>query len=79
MWSDETTAAKTVNWTINKAAGSLSVSPQTVTLDMEHPTAQITVTRPGNGAITAVSNNTGIVTVSVSGNVITVNLSLIHI
>lgn len=46
MWSDETTAAKTVNWTINKAAGSLSVSPQTVTLDMEHPTAQITVTRP---------------------------------
>ena len=44
--SDETTAAKTVNWTINKAAGSLSVSPQTVTLDMEHPTAQITVTRP---------------------------------
>ena len=73
MWSDETTAAKTVNWTINKAAGSLSVSPQTVTLDMEHPTAQITVTRPGNGAITAMSNNTGIVTVSVSGNVITVN------
>ena len=73
MWSDETTAAKTVNWTINKAAGSLSVSPQTVTLDMEHPTAQITVTRPGNGAITAVSNNTGIVTVSVSGNVITVH------
>ena len=73
MWSDETTAAKTVNWTINKAAGSLSVSPQTVTLDMEHPTAQITVTRPGDGAITAVSNNTGIVTVSVSGNVITVN------
>lgn len=73
MWSDETTAAKTVNWTINKAAGSLSVSPQTVTLDMEHPTAQITVTRPGNGAITAVSNNTDIVTVSVSGNVITVH------
>ena len=73
MWSDETTAAKNVNWTINKAAGSLSVSPQTVTLDMEHPTAQITVTRPGNGAITAVSNNTGIVTVSVSGNVITVH------
>ena len=73
MWSDETTAAKTINWTINKAAGSLSVSPQTVTLDMEHPTAQITVTRPGDGAISAVSNNTGIVTVSVSGNVITVN------
>ena len=73
MWSDGTTTAKTVNWTINKAAGSLSVNPQTVTLDMEHPTAQITVTRPGDGAISAVSNNTGIVTVSVSGNVITVN------
>lgn len=73
MWSDGTTTAKTVNWTINKAAGSLSVNPQTVTLDMEHPTAQITVTRAGDGAISAVSNNTGIVTVSVSGNVITVN------
>lgn len=73
MWSDGTTTAKTVNWKINKAAGSLSVNPQTVTLDMEHPTAQITVTRPGDGAISAVSNNTGIVTVSVSGNVITVN------
>ena len=73
MWSDETTTAKTVNWTINKAAGSLSVNPQTVTLDMEHPTAQITVTRAGDGAISAVSNNTGIVTVNVSGNVITVN------
>ena len=72
-WSDGSTSAKSVSWTINKAAGSLSVSPQTVTLDMEHPTAQITVTRPGDGAITAVSNNTGIVTVSVSGNVITVN------
>lgn len=73
MWSDETTAAKTVNWTINKAAGSLSVNPTTVTLDMEHPTAQITVTRAGTGAITAQSNNTGIVTTSVSGNVITVH------
>ena len=72
-WSDGSTSAKSVSWTINKAAGSLSVSPQTVTLDMEHPTAQITVTRPGDGAITAVLNNTGIVTVSVSGNVITVN------
>lgn len=73
MWSDETTAAKQVNWTINKAAGSLSVNPTTVTLDMEHPTAQITVTRAGTGAITAQSNNTGIVTTSVSGNVITVH------
>lgn len=73
MWSDETTTAKQVNWTINKAAGSLSVNPETVTLDMEHPTAQITVTRVGTGAITAQSNNTGIVTTSISGNVVTVN------
>lgn len=73
MWSDGTTTAKTVNWKINKAAGSLSVNPTTVTLDMEHPTAQITVTRAGTGAITAQSNNTGIVTTSVSGNVITVH------
>ena len=73
MWSDETINAKTVNWTIDKATGSLSIDPQTIILNMNNPTDQITVTRSGDGVISAVSNNTGIVTVSVSGNIITVN------
>lgn len=72
-WSDGTTAAKSVNWTIGKAAGSLSISPTSLTLDNSNPTGKITVTRAGNGTITAESSNTGIVTVSVSGNEVTVN------
>lgn len=35
-------------------------------------TDTITVTRAGNGAITAQSNNTGIATVSVNENIVTV-------
>ena len=72
-WNDGSTGAKSVNWTIGKAAGSLSISPTSLTLNTGKPTGTITVTRAGNGTISAVSNNTGIVTVSVSGNVVTVN------
>lgn len=35
-------------------------------------TAEVTVTRPGDGAITASSSNTGVATVSVSGNKVTI-------
>ena len=70
-WNDGSTGAKSVNWTIGK--GSLSISPTSLTLNTANPTGTITVTRAGNGTISAVSNNTGIVTVSVSGNVVTVN------
>ena len=72
-WSDGTTTAKNVSWTIGKAAGSLSISPTSLTLNNSNPTGKITVTRAGNGTITAESSNTGIVTVSVSGNEVTVN------
>ena len=71
-WSDGTTTAKTVSWTIGKAAGSLSISPTSMTLDMNNKTKTITVTRAGDGAISAVSGNTAVATVSVSGNTVTV-------
>ena len=71
-WSDGSTAAKTVAWSIGKAAGSLSISPTSMTLDMNNKTKTITVTRAGDGAITASSNNTAAATVSVSGNIVTV-------
>ena len=71
-WSDGSTAAKTVAWSIGKAAGSLSISPTSMTLDMTNKTKTITVTRAGNGAITASSSNTAAATVSVSGNIVTV-------
>lgn len=72
QWSDGTTTAKTVNWTIGKAAGSLSLNKTSMSLNGTTPTGTITVTRAGDGAISAKPSNTSLATVSVSGNVVTV-------
>ena len=72
MWSDGSTTAKTVSWSIGKAAGSMTLSASAVTLNSAALTAEVTVTRPGDGAITASSSNTGVATVSVSGNKVTI-------
>lgn len=72
QWSDGTTTAKTVAWTINKAAGSLSLSAASLALNGDSPTGSVTVTRAGDGAISATSSNTGIATVAVSGTKVTV-------
>ena len=73
MWSDGTTTAKTVPWSIGQAAGSMTLSASSVTLDASHLTADVTVTRPGGGAITASSSDTSVATVSVSGNKVTIS------
>ena len=72
QWPDGATTAKTVSWSIAKAAGSLSLSPQSLSLNESDLTGEVTVTRAGDGQITAQSNNTGVATVSVSGNKIVV-------
>jgi len=71
-WSDGTTSAKTVAWSIGKAAGSLSINKTSLSLNITTKTGLITVTRAGNGAISATSGNTGTATVSVSGTTVTV-------
>ena len=71
-WSDGTTEARSVEWTIGKAAGSLSISPASLTLDSTNPTGAINVSRAGNGTISAVSSDESVATVSVSGTVVTV-------
>ena len=71
-WSDGTTTAKSVSWSIGKAAGSLDISPTSMTLDTTTKSKTITVTRSGDGAISATSSNTAAATVSVSGNTVTV-------
>lgn len=73
MWSDGTIAAKSVNWTIGKAAGSLSLSKTSITLNSSTKSTTFTVTRAGNGAISAVSSDTSVATVSVSGTTVTVS------
>lgn len=72
QWADGTTGDKTVAWSIQKAAGSLSLSPTSMTLDADNPSKTITVTRSGTGAISAESSAPDVASVSVSGNKITV-------
>lgn len=72
QWTDGTTTAKTVAWSIQKAAGSLSISPESMTLDTSATSKVITVTRAGTGAISAQSSAPTIASVSVSGNQVTV-------
>lgn len=71
-WSDGTTGAKSVSWTIAKAAGSLSLNKTSLSLGSGNLTGTVTVTRAGDGAISATSSNTSIATCSVSGATITV-------
>ena len=72
QWADGTTGDKTVAWSIQKAAGSLSLSPTSMTLDADNPSKAITVTRSGTGAISAQSSNPDVASVSVNGNQVTV-------
>ena len=71
-WPDGSTAAKTVVWSIGKAAGASSLSASSLALSSREPSKQFTVTRAGDGKITASSSNTSVATVSVSGNTVTV-------
>ena len=71
-WSDGSTAAKSVAWSIGKAAGTLSINPTSLTLTKATSSKTIAVTRAGNGTVTAVSSSTGVATVSVSGTTVTV-------
>jgi hypothetical protein len=71
-WSDGSTGAKTVVWRIGKAAGSLSLNKTSMKLTAAKKTDTITVTRAGDGVITATSNASGVASVSVSGNTVTV-------
>ena len=72
QWSDGTTAAKTVAWSIGKAAGSSSLNKSSLALSTGTMSGTISVTRAGNGAVSASSSNTNVATVSVSGTIVTV-------
>lgn len=71
-WSDGSTTVKTVSWTIGKAVGSLSLSATSVVLNSSAKSKTVTVTRAGDGAISAQTSDTSVATVSVSGNVVTI-------
>ena len=72
-WSDGTTTAKTVSWSIGKATGTLTVSTSSIELSPSNLSDTFTIGGNHDGTISVVSNNTGIATVSRSGNTVTVN------
>lgn len=72
-WSDGTTEAKSVNWSIGKAAGSLSLSKTSITLNSSTKSTTFTVTRAGNGTITVESNDTTVAKATLSGTTVTVS------
>ena len=72
-WSDGTTTVKTVSWSIGKATGTLTVSPNSIELSPSNLSDTFTIGGNHDGTVSVVSNNTGIATVSRSGNTVTVN------
>lgn len=72
QWSDGTTAAKSVTWKINKAAGSLTLNKSSITLDGGTTTGTVTATRAGDGTVSATSSAPGVATASVNGTTITI-------
>ena len=71
-WSDNTLAPKSVAWSIAKAAGSITLSKDSISLDTTTTSDTVTVSRLGDGAISVESSDTSVVTVSLSGDTITV-------
>lgn len=73
-WSDGTTSAINVNWTINKATGSLSVNPTTVAINGNNYSSgvAVTITRAGDGTISYSPTSISGLTLSLSGNTLTI-------
>ena len=62
-WWDNTTSAKTVSWTIDKATGSISLSPNSVNLDTTTLYEDVTITQIGDGTLSVSSSDTSVATV----------------
>jgi hypothetical protein len=72
-WWDNTSGAKTATWTIGKAVlPPISFSPSSIVIEDQLIPVEVTVTREGDGAISAVSSDESVATVSVSNNVVSV-------
>ncbi len=73
-WADGTTTAINVNWTINRATGSLNVNPTTVALNSNNYNSgvAVTITRAGDGAISYSPTSISGLTLSLSGNTLTI-------
>lgn len=73
-WSDGTTDAEEVSWTIAKAAGSLSVQPTTVDLNGSNYSTgiNVTITRSGDGTISYSPTSVSGLTMSLNGTTLNI-------
>ncbi|MEQ2620108.1 DUF6273 domain-containing protein [Hominicoprocola fusiformis] len=72
-WSDGTTTAKSVTWSIGKATGTLTVSKTSITLNLSTLTDTFTIGGNYDGTLSVTSNKTSVATVSRSGTTATVS------
>ena len=70
QWSDGTTDTKSVAWSIGKAVPVLSLSPNSVSVSTETPSATVAITYTGDGTLSVTSNS--IAEGSISGTTLTV-------
>ena len=71
-WPDGTLTAKTVAWSIGKAAGTLSLSPATLLLEPGTLSGTFAIETNSTGAISVENHSPSTVTVTRSGKVVTV-------
>ena len=72
-WADGSTEAKNIQWSIAKATPSITFDPESVSLDTSTTSQEVAVGYTGDGVLSAQSNNSGVATVSLSGNMLTVD------
>jgi len=63
QWPDGTIEAKVVTWAIGKGNNAITVSPTSITLNTANKSGKFTVSRKGDGTITATSSDTKIATI----------------
>lgn len=71
-WEDGSSEAKTVEWVIEKAATTITLSSSSGIITGKNNKISFTVSKNSNGEVKATSNNTGVATVSVSGTTVTI-------
>lgn len=72
-WADGSTEAKDIQWSIAQAIPSITFDPTSVSLDTSTTSQEVAVGYTGDGVLSAQSNNSGVATVSLSGNMLTVD------
>lgn len=70
-WSDGSTTAKTVTWSIGKANGNVTLSDTSVVLNSDNLSKTVTISN-STGTVTISNNNESVAKATLSGNTITI-------